>query len=166
MSSENETKYARTENRPGLALGVILLAVILLMMCCLLSYLLYNQLTKPSPTALQDIPVKIIPGAAAPASQFLINLPVILSGSGPISASEQTWKVTQIVNQGYELDGQRYDLAVFTRLDGLATAQGYCINPGWDIPELGTEYLLNAEGIFVPLHPSDAYPIQRFLKIR
>jgi hypothetical protein len=156
----------RIDDRSVFTLGAIMMVVILVTLCCVLSSMLYNLLKEPSPTPPPDIPVKTIPTAVMPVSHFLVNLPVILSGSEPISESEQTWKVTQILNQGYELGGQRYDLAVFTRLDGLATGQGYCINPGWAIPELGTEYLLTAEGIFVPVVQSDAHPIQLFSKIR
>ena len=168
MFSENEPKSTSTKNGPAFILGVILLAVILLMMGCVLSFMLYNQLKEPSPTSQPDIPAIMIPAellpTAMPANHFSIHLPMILSGS--VSISEQIWKVTKIKSLGYELDGQRYDLATFTRIDGQATAQGHCINPGWGIPELGTEYLLNAKGIFVPLYQPDAHPLQRFLKIR
>jgi hypothetical protein len=64
------------------------------------------------------------------------------------------------------LDGQHYDLATFTRLDDQNTQKGYCMNRGWDIPAIGAEYLLTAEGIFVPLYEPDANPIQRFLMIQ
>jgi len=107
-----------------------------------------------------DIPTDI--PTAMPVNNFPIYLPVILSGS----VSEQIWKVTNINNLGYELDGQRYDLATFQRIDSQNTAEAYCIDRGWDIPEIGAEYLLNAEGIFVPLHEPNADPIQRFLKIQ
>ena len=166
MYNEYAPNSDRIENRSVFTLGVILMAVILVMMCCVLSFMLYNQLKEPSPTPQPDIPVKVIPTAVMPATQFLVNLPVILSGFEIASVPEQIWKVTKIINQGYEVSGQRYDLAEFTRIDGQATAQGYCINPGWAIPELGTEYLLNAEDIFVPLYPSDTHPIQRFSYIR
>ncbi|MBN2149199.1 MAG: hypothetical protein JW726_17565 [Anaerolineales bacterium] len=166
MFDEYEQKSARTERDPVFSLGVILVAVILVMMCCVLSFTLYYQLKEPSPTPLPDISVKIIPTLAIPANYFSIYFPVTLSGAGPVPVPVQNWKVTNISVLGYKLGGQRYDLVTFTHLDGQATAQGYCINPGWAIPELGVEYLLNAEGIFVPLHQSNTHPIQRFLKIR
>jgi hypothetical protein len=135
-----------------------------------MSFMLYNQLREPRPTPQPNIPVKIIPTAVMQANHFSIHLPVILLSKPepmpvPVSVPEPIWKVTKIINLGYELGGQRYDLAAFTRIDDQATGQGYCINPGWAIPELGTEYLLNAEGIFVPVYEPDAYPLQRFLKI-
>jgi hypothetical protein len=99
-----------------------------------------------------------------PVNNFPIYLPVILVGS--VSVSEQIWKVTNINNLGYELDGQRYDLATFQHIDSQDTAEAYCIDRGLDTPEIGTQYRLNAEGIFVPLDESNADPIQRFLKIQ
>jgi hypothetical protein len=167
MLNENEPETARNENGPILILGVIFIAVILMTICAL-SVLLLNRQKEPRPTPQQDIPVIFIPTAslptAMPVNHFPIRLPIILSGS--VSVSEQIWKVTKIKNLGYELGGQRYDLATFTRIDGQDIAQGYCINRGWDVPDIGTEYLLNAGGIFVPLYESDAHPIQRFSKIQ
>lgn len=102
-----------------------------------------------------------------PVSAPAPELPVSVAAPDPSeSVSEQIWEVTNIINLGYELDGQYYDLATFTRADGKDTITAYCINPGWDVPEVGTEYLLNAEGIFVPLSESAAHPLQRFLEIR
>jgi hypothetical protein len=91
---------------------------------------------------------------------------MILSGSisVSVSVSEQIWKVTKIKILGYELDGQRYDVAIFKRVDSQDTVKAYCMNRGWDTPDIGTEYLLKAGGIFVPLYKSDAHPIQRFLR--
>jgi hypothetical protein len=161
MLSENEPNSARNENGPILILGVIFIAVILMTICAL-SVLLLNQQKEPRPTPQQDIPVIFIPTAMP--IHFIINLPVTLSGQ--LSVSEQIWKVTKIKSLGYELGGQRYDLATFTRIDGQETEQGYCINRGWDIPDIGTEYLLTAGGIFVPLYEPDTHPIQRFSKIQ
>ena len=166
MLVKNEPKVIRIEREPGLIPGVIFV-VVLLVSICALSVMVLFELVKPHPKAQQVIPV-LISSAALPdamqANQFSIRLPVILSGS--VSVSGQIWKVTKIKSLGYELDGQNYDLATFTHIDGQDIAQGYCINRGWDVPDIGTEYLLNAEGIFVPLTQSDAHPIQRFLKIQ
>ena len=81
-----------------------------------------------------------------------------------INAPEQIWIVTSINNLGYELNGQRYDLATFQHIDSQETAEAYCIDRGVDAPEIGTQYSLNAEGVFIPL--DNSYPIQRFLKIQ
>jgi hypothetical protein len=166
MLGENELKSDRIENGPFLILSVIFI-VLLLAAICAVSVMLLNQLKEPRPTSQQDIALILIPTAslpaAMPANQFSIRLPVILSGS--VSVSGQIWKVTKIKSLGYELDGQHYDLATFTRLDSQDTVKAYCMNRGWDIPEVGTEYLLNAEGIFVPLYEPDTHPIQRFLMI-
>lgn len=67
---------------------------------------------------------------------------------------------------GYELGGQRYNLATFTRIDSQDTAQGYCINPGWDIPDGGREYLLNGGGTFVPFQQSGDHSLKSFLKLQ
>ena len=166
MLVKNEPNGVRIEREPGLIPAVIFV-VVLLVAICALSVTVLNELTKPNQTVQQDIPgispPKVLPDAIQ-ANNFSIRLPVILSGS--VSISEPIWKVIQIIGLGYELDGQHYDLATFTHIDGQDMAQGYCINRGWDIPDIGTEYLLNAEGIFVPLTQSDAHPIQRFLRIQ
>jgi hypothetical protein len=166
MIVENERKVVRIEREPGLILGVIVV-VVLLVAICALSVMVLNELVKSRPIAQQDIPVLIAPAAkpdAMEANHFSTLLPVILSGS--VSVSEQIWKVTKIKSLGYELDGQHYDLATFTRIDGQDTVKGYCMDRGWDIPDIGTEYLLNADGIFVPLYEPDTQPFQRFLKIQ
>jgi hypothetical protein len=160
---ENEQKSVIIENRPVYLLDVIFI-VFLLVAICALSVMLLNQLKEPRPTAQPDISAILIPPAGIPANHFSIHLPIILSGS--VSISEQIWKVTKINSLGYELDGQHYDLATFTRIAGQDTEKGYCMNRGWDIPDIGTEFLLNMEGIFVPLHDPDAHPLQRFLKIQ
>jgi hypothetical protein len=161
MIGENEPESARIENGPILILGVIFIAVIFMTICALSVFLL-NQQKEPRPTPQPDLPVIFIPTAMP--IHFLLSLPVTLSGR--VSVPEPIWKVTKIKNLGYQSGGQRYDLATFTRIDGQETAQGYCINRGWDIPDIGTEYLLNAQGIFVPLYESDTHPIQRFSKIQ
>lgn len=166
MRSENKPEYVRIKNDPVLILGLILSAVILVMICCILSAMLFDQLRGPRSTAQEELPVLLTPTAALPAAtptnQFSIYLPITLYKI--VSVPAQVWKVTNIKNQGYELNGQRRDLATFTRSDDPATAQGYCINPGWDVPAIGTEYLLNAEGVFIPVHRSDTHPLQRFLR--
>ena len=167
MLSENEPKSARVENKPALILSVIFIAIILVTICAL-SVLWLKKLREPRPTPQQEIKVILIPTAAMPtampANYFPIRLPIILSRSGNVS--EQIWKVTKIKILGYELGGQHYDLATFTRLDGQDTVHGYCISPGWDIPEIGTEYLFTAGDTFVPLQEPKADPFQRFLKIQ
>jgi hypothetical protein len=110
---------------------------------------------------------------AIPARHFSLSLPVILSAYGSRSVSvvsetvaqSQVWKVIKIKRQAYELNGQRNDVAVFKRVDSQDTVKAYCINQGWDLPEIGTQYSLNTKGIFVPLHQRAAHPLQRFLTI-
>jgi hypothetical protein len=170
MWRDNETKSTRIGNNPFFILGVIFVALVLVTICVLsvLSLKLQKGL-RPTPT--QEILTASIP-AAMPANYFSIHLPVILSGSVSVagsvivSVSEPIWKVTKIKSLGYELDGRRYDLAIFKRVDGKDTVKAYCINRGWDTPDIGTEYLLNTEGIFVPLYQRDANPLQRFQMIQ
>ena len=166
MSRENELESAENENVQVLILWVIFSAF-MLMTICALSFMLFNWWKEPRPTPQPEIPAVILPTAylptaAPPANLFSISFPVILS----VSVSEQTWKVTNINSLGYEVDGERYDLATFTRIDGQGTAQGYCINRGWDVPVLGTEYLLKDGSTFVPLQEPEDDPLQRFLKIQ
>jgi hypothetical protein len=167
--TENEPEPDENEISPVVTLAVIFFVLFLLTICTL-GVKLLSQLMVSRQTTPQVVPVVVIPTniptdipTAIPVNNFPIYLPVILVGSG--SVSEQIWKVTNINRLGYELDGQRYDLATFQHIDSQDTAEAYCINRGWDIPEIGAEYLLNAEGIFVPLHEPNADPIQRFLKI-
>jgi len=168
MLSENEPGSDRDENWPVLLVGLLLIVGILVTACAI-SVLLLNRQKASQPTPQQEIPVMLIPTAAMPpagmptamqVSYFLIRLPIVLSGS------EQIWKVTNITSLAYELDGQRYDLATFTRIDGQDTVQGYCINRGWNVPEKGTEYLLTSGNIFVPLYEPEADPYQRFSMIQ
>ena len=168
MITENEPERAEEENSPAVTLAVIFIVLFLLTICALgvklLSQLMASRQTPTQVVSLVEMPTVIptdIP-TAVPVNNYPIYLPIISSGS----VSEQIWKVTNISSLGYELDGQRYDLATFRRIDSQDTAEAYCINRGWDIPEIGAEYWLNAEGIFVPLHESSADPIQRFLKIQ
>jgi len=166
----NEPERDGIENSPVFTLAVIFIVLALLTICTLgvklLSRLMGSRPTTPQVVPLVNLPTEIPTGSptAMPVNNFPIYLPVILVGS--VSASDQVWKVTNINNLGYELDGQHYDLATFQRVDSQDTAKGYCISRGWDTPAIGTEYLLNAEGIFVPLHEPSADPIQRFLKIQ
>jgi len=166
MLSKNKPKSARIENGPVLILGLIFIAVILVSICAL-SVMLLNKLREIRPTPQRDLPVILIPSAVLPtamsSNHFSIHLPFILSGS--VSVSEQIWKVTKIKSLGYQLGSQRYDLATFTRIDGQNTVKAYCINRGWDIPDIGSEYTLSPGGIFVPLQEPDDHPFQRFLKI-
>lgn len=172
MSSENESGSDRDENWPVLLVG-LLLVVGILVTACAISVLLLNRQKESQSTPQQEIPVMSIPTAvmppavlptAMPVGYVSIRLPIVLSGS--VSGTEQIWKVTNINSLGYELDGQRYDMATFTRIDGQATVQGYCINRGWNVPEKGTEYLLTSGNIFVPLYEPDTDPYQRFSMIQ
>jgi hypothetical protein len=133
----------------------------LIMAICILGVMLRSRQMKSRQTPTPDIPVFAVP-SAMPDNNFPIYFPIIQVGSVDV----QIWKVINIMSSGYELAGQRYDVATFMRLDSQVTAQAYCIDRGLDIPDVGTEYLLNAEGIFVPLGSPAAHPIQRFLKIQ
>jgi len=169
MLSENEPESTRIENGLILSLGVLFIAVSLVSICAL-SVMLLNQQRQPGPTPQQVNPVIFIPTAAPstalPASYYSIRFPNVLSGAGAAPVSEQIWTVTKIKYLGHELDGQRYDLATFMRVDSQDTVKAYCMNPGWDTPDIGAEYLLNAGGIFVPLQELDTDPLQRFLMIQ
>jgi hypothetical protein len=168
--TENEPEPAEKENSPAFTIAVIFIVLFLLTVCTLgvklLSQLMVSRQTPTQVVPLAEMPTYIpidLP-TAAPVNIYPIYLPVIPVGS--VSVSEQIWKVTNINSLGYELDGQRYDLATFRRIDSQDTAEAYCINRGWDIPEIGAEYWLNADGVFAPLHEPNADPIQRFLKIK
>jgi hypothetical protein len=170
MLNENEPKSARIGNRPFLTLGVIFVALIIVAICAI-SVMSLNLQKVPRPTPTPEIVMVNLP-AEVQANDYTVRLPVILTGyvsiSAPVSAtvSEQIWKVTKIKKLGYEMDGRRYDLAIFKRVDSEETVKAYCINRGWDTPDIGTEYLLNTEGIFVPLYERNADPFQRFLMIQ
>jgi hypothetical protein len=171
MIIEHEPRFVRYENRPALLLSVLFI-VVLLVAICALSVMVLNQLKDPRAIAQPDNSILVIPAAlpaalppaVIPANQFSISMPVILSGS--VSLPGEIWKVTKIKSLGYELDSQRYDLATFTRIDGQETVKGYCMNRGWDTPDIGAEYFLNGEGIFVPVIEQAVHPVQRFLRIQ
>ncbi len=177
MSTEDESRSSYIRSEPVFILGVIFLVFLLITMC-VLGFLLVNRMRQPKPVAQLEVPIILLPTAplptAAPVNYFFIRLPVILTEPRPqpapepvsVTVSEQIWKVTKIENFGYALNGQYYDLATFTRLDGLITVQGYCINPEWDVPAVGVEYSLSPDGIFIPLHDPVGDPLQRFSKIQ
>jgi hypothetical protein len=166
MWSETEAKAARVINRPLFTLGVIFVALILVMLC-VLSGLSLNLQKLPRGTPTQEILMVDI-STEMSTNDYSIRLPVILSGNVSVSdyISEQIWIVTKIKSLGYEMDGRRYDLAIFNRVDSEETVKAYCINLGWDTPNIGAEYLLTAGDIFVPLYDRDVEPFQRFLKIQ
>jgi hypothetical protein len=172
MLSENEPKSTRVVNGQFITLGVIIVALIIMGICAFVIFSLRQQLT-PRPTPTPEIVMVNLP-AEVQANDYTVRLPVVLSGSAPVSApvpvpaavSGQIWKVTKIKKLGYEMDGRRYDVAIFKRVDSEETVKAYCINRGWETPDIGTEYLLNAGGIFVPLDERDADPFQRFLMIQ
>ena len=56
----------------------------------------------------------------------------MLGGTISYTVPEQIWIVTSINNLGYELNGQRYDLATFQHIDSQETAEAYCIDRGLD----------------------------------
>jgi len=171
MLSENESEYQqeriRRENLTVIIFVGLFIAIVLLTFC-MLSVMVLSRQEEPRPTPQQAVPEILIPTAslptAVPANPMSIRLPVILSGAEAVSVFEQIWKVTKIKKLGYELDGHRFDLATFMRLDSQETVKAYCMNRGWDIPEIGTAYLLTSEGIFVPLDEPEADPLQRFLR--
>ncbi len=170
MYSENEPKSGRFVNRQFITLGVIIVAIIIMAICAFV-ILSLRRLTAPSPTPTPEIVMVNIP-AAVPANNYTVRLPAVLSGyvpvSGPASVplsavvTEPVWIVMRINRLAYELDGRRYDLATFRRVDSEETVKAYCLNRGWERPDIGTEYLLNANGVFIPLNDSDVDPIQRF----
>lgn len=170
MSSNSEQRFSRYENERGLILGVIGV-VIILMTICALSILLLNQ-RKASLSKTQEPPLLFATEPAPkaiPPSNYFVRLPVILTAGGVVSApasTEQIWRVTRVKYLGYEIGGRRYDMATFQRLDTQDTVKAYCINPGWDTPSIGADYLLKADGVFVPVYEPAADPLQRFLMIK
>jgi hypothetical protein len=176
MLTEDESRSSYIRSEPVFILGVVFL-VFLLITICVLGFLLVNRMRQPSPVVQQDVPVILLPTAplptAAPVNYFFVRLPVILTEPRPqpvpepvaVTVSDSIWRVTKVENLGYALNDQYYDLATFTRLDGLVTAQGYCINPEWDVPAVGVEYSLSAQGIFTPLYDPPGDPLQRFSRI-
>ena len=168
MIIENEPEQAEKENSPAFTLAVIFIVLFLLTICTL-GVKLLSRLMVPRQTPTQVVPVVIMPTnipTAMPVNYFSNYFPIVQDESISVSASlsEQIWIVTNINNLGYELDGQRYDLAIFMRVDSQDTAEAYCIDRGLDAPYIGTQYRFNAEGIFIPL--DNSHPIQRFLKIQ
>jgi hypothetical protein len=141
--------------------GIIIL--LLLLSVCAGSYILFARLRTPAATPTPAFPTSYLPATnlatPTPIMKKLVRLPVVLSGQVPV------WQVTKVKSLGYKIGNQRYDLATFTRLDNGSTAQGYCINRGWDVPKVGAPYLLTSQNIFVPLQERKPNTMQRFQKI-
>lgn len=161
MLSEPEPRFPRREDWPAIIMGMVLVSVFLGLIITMI-IMLFKPKEQPVPTPVQA-PAIALP-TAAPIQFFLIRLPIISSET--VSASEQAWEVTNIDNLGYESDGKRRDLATFVRTGSQETAQAYCMNPGWDSPAIGTKYLLNQDGIFVPLYDTGTDSLQRFSLIQ
>ena len=168
MITDNEPERVEKEKSPGFTCAVILIVLVLLTICTsgcmLLSRLVVSRQTPTQVVPSVDLPTDI--PTAKPVNTIPTYFPIILVGNVPVPVSEQIWRVTEINNLGYELGGQRYDLATFQRIDSLDTAEAYCIDRGLDAPEIGAEYWLNADGIFIPSNGPIARSIQRFLRIR
>lgn len=162
MFRENEWQYDPINHKLLRILGMAFF-VTLLIAICFLSALLLNQPNEPLPPVQQEVPA-VLPLTGPPVSLHFIYLPV--ARSAPVSEPANIWEVTKIDPLGYALQGQRYDLATFTRTEDQIMVQGYCINRGWDVPLVGTDYWLNAEDTFVPVQEPARDPFQRFLKIQ
>jgi hypothetical protein len=161
MLSEQEPGFPRREDWPAIILGMVLVSIFLGLIVTMIIMLLKPQ-EQPLPTPVQAPAIAAL--TATPTQFFLIRLPMISSESIPVP--EQAWEVTNIENLGYELDGKRRDLATFERIGSQETVQAYCMNPGWDSPAIGAKYLLNQDGIFVPLNEIGAESLQRFSMIQ
>ena len=164
MTYDDEADQAEKEYGPAFFLAVIFIVLILITIC-VWAVMLLSRMMGPRQTPTPELPLVVpttnIP-TAMPIKYYSIYSPIILTGS----ANQQTWVVIRVKNLGYEMDGQRYDLATFKRINSQDTAKAYCINRGWDVPAVGTEYMLSTEGIFIPVSESYADPLQRFLRIK
>lgn len=168
MESEYKSEQARQVAEPLIILVVILVTLLVLTICALVgSYLTSRKADRQPP--IQILPATAEP-TAMPAHQFSVFLPIISSSATSQAvaptAPGDIWEVINFKKLGYELAGQRYDLATFRRVDSQDTVKAYCINRGWARPEIGAKYLLNEQGIFVPLYEPQPDTIQRFLMIR
>jgi hypothetical protein len=168
MVSGNKPEQVRSEGGPLVVLGVIFITLLLLTICALVGSLLSQWRSGRQPPA-QSVPVVPIP-TAAPIELFTIYLPMAPSGggavTGPQTLPEDIWEVIEIRDLGFELNGQRYDLARFRRLGSQETVMAYCLDRGWNQPEIGARYVLGSSDIFVPLAETNGTPLQRFLMIR
>lgn len=171
MWSENETRRTtRVVKDPLFLLGLVFFALVLVTIC-VLSFLSLRMPKNLSAAPTKGIISESVP-AVLPVSSHAVRLPVVLSGVVPTpgyradSVSESIWKVVKIKKLGYEMDGRRYDVAVFKRLGSEETVKGYCINRGWDTPDVGAEYTLSTDGIFAPVSEDGANPLQRFQMIQ
>lgn len=171
---KSEINQGRREIGPAFVLGVTLVVIVLLMTCAL-GGLLLRRLNTPRPTPTPEILSMLtsLP-TAIPVTIFEVHLPIIRSSTDPnkslsiqsVTPTEPVWKVSRVKRLGYNLNGKRYDVAIFRNVVTQDTARGYCIDQGLDVPEIGTEYLLNENGVFVPLDAPSGPPIQRFLRYR
>lgn len=174
MSSETEPGSRRILTGPVIVLVAFFFVFLFTSLCVLSVVFLYRQRTT-SPVPQQVISDSSVPAEsppeAMPNERYSAHLPVILSPSGGVEeqttviAAEQVWIVTKIKPLGYRSGKHRYDLATFRRVGDQVTAKGYCINPGWDVPRIGTQYHLNSDGTFTPLQDPQGDPYQRFMRI-
>lgn len=151
--------------------AAVFVTLLLCLICALTGSLLPGWIAgRPAPTP--SIPVAAAP-TATPTTLAPTAVPVLppwpevptATQSGQILPGE-VWEVIKIRELGYTLNGQRYDLARFRRLGGQDTLKGYCLDPGQSQPGIGTRYVLNERGIFVPLDGSYQASLQRFKLIQ
>jgi hypothetical protein len=159
---ETEPIPAKKQDRTVLIAWGIIVGLLLLSVCAG-SIFWFTRLRAPAQPTGPIFPIinlpTLEPATPTPITKKLVGLPLILSGEVPV------WEVTRVKSLGYKMGNQRYDLATFTRTDNGSTAQGYCINRGWDVPKIGALYQLNVQNIFVPLQERKPNTMQRFQKI-
>lgn len=171
MVSQNQPEPTKNYEEPIVMVAAAFITLLLCLICALTGSLLPGwAASRPAPSP--SVPVAIAPTATATRLEPTA-LPVLppwpefptASPSGPFLPGE-VWEVIKLRELGYELNGQRYDLARFRRLGGQETAKGYCLDAGRSQPGLGARYVLNERGIFVPLDDPYGAQLQRFLLIR
>jgi hypothetical protein len=84
----------------------------------------------------------------------------------PLIKVGSRFRVIEVRKNAYSLNGYTYDLGIFVEEYKDTQIQGYCIDPGWRIPETERVYILKRGGLLVPKKDSVDHPLQRFIIIK
>lgn len=161
VTIKRDSRNAWAYPEPIMLLGLFFIVIFLATICVLVVFLRTQQ-KKPAPTPLpEQVIIQQAPTLPPPPIvYFNTYFPLVAGGEEPIQ--QQIWKVVRVEEQAYEKDGRRNDVATFTQVDTLQTLRGYCIDPGQPVPDVGAEYMLTGDAIFIPLQQPGVETLQRF----
>jgi len=96
---------------------------------------------------------------------FGIDTPAVAPTATSLKVGSR-YRVVEVLKKAYALNGIKYDMGTFVEEYKTTIIRGYCIDPGWKIPEAERVYILKSGGILVPKKDQVDRPLQRFIIIK